>query len=193
MYKKKRNGGNGENKGKKITAHVQSEWYTLCESSSTACYSPGHPTATLKCSSKCSSRRQVAPRRSPRNLACRQSPCCNTKPTLVYKKKRNGGNGENKGKKTTVYVQLEWYTLCEMYKANKNKWSSQNKFLDTEASGPDIISIKHNINFSRASKNYKKGFLKNEDTKKVYKREFDFMEIPASLDHFNTFTRNIPN
>ena len=94
----------------------------------------------------------------------------------MYKKKRNGGNGKNKGKKITAHVQSEWYTLCEMYTANKNKWISQNKFLDSEASGPDISSVKHNIHLYRAFKNYKQGSLKNEDTKKAYKREFDFLE-----------------
>ena len=63
-----------------------------------------------------------------------------------------------------------------MYTANNEKWSSHNKFLDSEASGPDISSVKHKMHFSCAFKKYKHGSLKNEDTKKVYKLEINFLE-----------------
>ena len=63
-----------------------------------------------------------------------------------------------------------------IFYGEQEKWNSQNKFLYSKASGVNISSAIQKMHLSRALQKYNCGALKNEDTKKVYKREFEDME-----------------
>ena len=63
-----------------------------------------------------------------------------------------------------------------IFYGEQEKWNSQNKFLYSKASGVNISSAIQKMHLSRALQKYNCGALKNEDTNKVYKHEFEDTE-----------------